>query len=489
MVRQIRFGNVLAYGATDMIGAGAIGVISGWLLYFYTTFCGLSAAEAASIFAISRLIDALSSPIVGHISDRWGQTALGRRFGRRRFFLLFSIPLLPIFTLMWVAGQHYAYYLATYIAFDLVYAFIVIPYESLAPAMTRDFTQKSRLSGVRLLFGQIATLLAGMLPGQLVALLGKENAQTFLIQGAIFSGVFMLAVFVTWVGTWESEALTEDAQAAPAGNPIVALYKNILSTLRIRAFRQHLGMYLAAYMSLDVFNIVFPYFVVFCLGGALVSTSNLVGLQSAAQFLGVLAAMALIGRLQPSPTYRWSVALWSVSLVALLAIFYVAPPHKWLWLGGLMVVAGLARGALAYIPWNLYTYMGDVDEAASGQRRDGALAGVMTFVRKAAQALAVMTVGLVLQSQGFIASAKIQSPHTQAAIVWTLFGMIGVLLVGGVWTASRMSLTRRSYALLQAEIERRRTAPQTPPDPEALRAISALIGRPYAPPTVVEPGR
>ena len=46
--------------------------------------------------------------------------------------------------------------------------------------------------------------------------------------------------------------------------------------------------------------------------------------------------------------------------------------------------------------------MADVDEIVTGRRREGAFAGVMTFVRKTMQAVAVMLVGLMLQAGGFV---------------------------------------------------------------------------------------
>ena len=39
-----------------------------------------------------------------------------------------------------------------------------------------------------------------------------------------------------------------------------------------------------------------------------------------------------------------------------------------------------------------YTYIADVDEAITGQRREGIFAGIMTLTRKASQAGAVMLV-------------------------------------------------------------------------------------------------
>ena len=75
-------------------------MISAWVLIFYTRFCGLSAGQAALIFAVARILDAFVSPTIGHISDHFDRHALGRRFGRRRFFVLAAIPLLPSFALM-----------------------------------------------------------------------------------------------------------------------------------------------------------------------------------------------------------------------------------------------------------------------------------------------------------------------------------------------------------------------------------------------------
>ena len=41
--------NYWGWGSGDMLGAGAQAVITGWLFYFFTTFCGLSAVEAGLI--------------------------------------------------------------------------------------------------------------------------------------------------------------------------------------------------------------------------------------------------------------------------------------------------------------------------------------------------------------------------------------------------------------------------------------------------------
>ena len=50
--RPVRWYNYLAYGSNDVLGAGSMAVISTWVLFFYTTFCGLSVGEAGLIFFV-----------------------------------------------------------------------------------------------------------------------------------------------------------------------------------------------------------------------------------------------------------------------------------------------------------------------------------------------------------------------------------------------------------------------------------------------------
>ena len=52
--RPVRWYNYAAYGANDVLGAGSMAVISGWILFFYTTFCGLQAWQAGLIFTVAR---------------------------------------------------------------------------------------------------------------------------------------------------------------------------------------------------------------------------------------------------------------------------------------------------------------------------------------------------------------------------------------------------------------------------------------------------
>ena len=131
--RRVGYGTAIGYGVTDLFGGGAFAVIGTWLLFFYTTYCGLSVLEAGSIFAIARIIDAILSPVMGYITDNFGNTWLGRKFGRRRFFLLIGSPLMFLYALVWMTDMNYWYYLGTYLSIELLSAMVLVPLVPVLP--------------------------------------------------------------------------------------------------------------------------------------------------------------------------------------------------------------------------------------------------------------------------------------------------------------------------------------------------------------------
>ncbi|MCC4233462.1 MFS transporter [Sphingobium soli] len=487
VTRPVRLHNYLAYGSNDVLGAGSMAVISGWVLIFYTQFCGLSAGQAATIFAVARILDAFASPMIGYISDHFGGTWLGQRFGRRRFFILAAIPLLPSFALMWLPGQGFWYYLVSYVLFELVYAMEIIPFETLAAEMSSDYRTKAKFAGSRILFGQASAILAGFLPLWLIEALGRDSADTFFYMGIIFAILFMATAGLLYAFSWERHLPAEAAAAARAGpraaggpgQALKALYRNLFSTMRIRAFRLHLGMYLGGYISQDIFNAAFTFFVIFALAGSTAIASGLLGTMYIVQFVAVIIAINLALRASPSRAYQVAAADFAVGALALVGLWLLGVPatSPWIWLP--IILSGLGRGALNYIPWATYNYMADVDEIVTGQRREGSFAGVMTFVRKATQAAAVAGVGFIMQAGGFVSGAQVQSDQA----ILTMALLLGVGTVGclsaGIYISTRFRLSPATHDILMHEIEHLRSGARTPSTPAAGAVVEDLSGWRY----------
>jgi oligogalacturonide transporter len=184
-------------------------------------------------------------------------------------------------------------------------------------------------------------------------------------------------------------------------------------------------------------------------------------------------------RYHPAPSYRIAVGLFAAGTLGLLALYRIAPSDDSDWIYLPVLLAGLGRGGLNYIPWNVYNYMADVDEIVTGRRREGAFAGVMTFIRKTTQAGAVIGVGLILQAGGFVSGSTTQKPQAVTTILVVLLAGTLLLLTLGYIVSLRFKLDRNTHAVLMAEIQRFKREPDTRPTPYNRLIVENLSGWPY----------
>jgi oligogalacturonide transporter len=144
-------------------------------------------------------------------------------------------------------------------------------------------------------------------------------------------------------------------------------------------------------------------------------------------------------------------------------------------------VAGLGRGGINCIPWNNYTFVPDVDEIVTGDRREGVFAGFMSLLRKATQALAIFVVGIILQESSFVSGQKQQSHEAIIAMVLILVVVPLVFLMFGFIGSYKFRITNESHAILKKEIARVKNGGEKKDvDPLARSTCEALTGWPYA---------
>jgi oligogalacturonide transporter len=260
------------------------------------------------------------------------------------------------------------------------------------------------------------------------------------------------------------------------------LFVELASTFRIRIFRQHLGMYLGGYIAQDMFNAVFTWYVVFVLMQSAQIASDLMGTMAILQFIAVMAMIPLCIRIGPAPSYRLVVVLFAVSALSYAGLWYAGMSDSMSLLLLISALAGLGRGGINYVPWNIYTYIADVDEAVTGQRREGIFAGIMTLTRKASQAGAVMLVGIVLHLSGFISGKAVQSETVTHTILFILSaGTVCTLAVGFI-ISLRFKLNLHTHRILREETLKMRLADSIVPEqttPQARATVEALTGMPY----------
>ncbi|MBU9808506.1 MFS transporter, partial [Rahnella sp. SL6] len=146
----------------------------------------------------------------------------------------------------------------------------------------------------------------------------------------------------------------------------------------------------------------------------------------------------------------------------------------------IIVILGFGRSGLYYIPWNIYSFIPDVDEIVTKKRREGIFAGVMVFTRKSTVAIAIMIVGLVLEECGFVKGQGAQPVSALHAIIGLMIFATGALLAISFYMTFKFKLTRDTHKILIKETARLKLGgAQEDCDETARKVIKDLTGYEY----------
>ncbi|MFD1671304.1 MFS transporter [Agrilactobacillus yilanensis] len=482
--RDITLGTAVSFGITDFIGGGGQTIIGAWMLFFYTSYCNLTATDGAIIVGVGKIVTAIVGLLMGGFTDNFYKHRLGKKFGRRHFFLFIGSPLLLCFALMWVSGLNFWYYLLTFAAFDAISTAVMIPFETLPTEMTTDFNKRTKLSTARMFFSASATFLATFIPGQLFRILGQNSPVPFFINGLLFAIIFAIAMFFTAFNTWErpvSEIATDDVDEKESFFKVFAEdIKAYFSTFKIKSFRKHLAIYLFSFTGKDVYNTVFTYFCVYVLGVTATVAANVLSLS----IVGV--AMTLVGgfliiKFGPRWLYMFGYSLMLLMLVAYYLIAKTMPEHIVALLFVVSFVYQIGRSTLEFTPWNVYPFIPDVDEIVAGKNRAGVFASVMTFLRNATAALATVLVGVFLDANGFVKGAKTQPLGTQHAILNALVFGAGGLIIIALLFALTFKVNKKTHGIVVDEVNRLKAGGSKADATEETKSVvKTLTGIDYA---------
>ncbi len=194
------FGSV-AYGIKDS-GFGY------FLLIYYNQVLGLPATWASQAIFIALLLDALSDPIVGNISDR-----LHSRFGRRHpFMYAAALPVAASFYALWnppalEPNELFTYLLVNAVLVRTFITFFEVPSTALAPELTSHYDERTRLASARHFFGWVGGIgitvcayLVLFVPTETQPV-GQLNARGYEAYGLLGAVLMAIAILVSALGT------------------------------------------------------------------------------------------------------------------------------------------------------------------------------------------------------------------------------------------------------------------------------------------------
>lgn len=123
-------------------------------------------------------------------------------------------------------NMNFWYYLSTYIMFEIVYTSVMIPYNTL--------------------------------PGFFISIYGQDSLTPFFCTGVAYGAILIVSMILLYTNSWERPSdEVEDESVANVFEGFKKLFTDILSTLKIRTFRHHLGMYLFVFGAEWLFTAAF----------------------------------------------------------------------------------------------------------------------------------------------------------------------------------------------------------------------------------------
>ena len=428
------------FAIADLYGGGGQALIGVLYFFFLTNVIGLAPALAGVVTLISEIWDAISDPLMGIIGDN-----TRTRMGRRRPYILASGCMLAVaFSLIFlpVGGMSeawkFVYCAATYLFYNTVSTMFNVSYSSMSAEISTVSDERDSANVLRLVVSTVGAAVCTLLPSIVLDMYkdGKIDVTTlYLIIGVGFGLLFAVPVILCAIFVRERVELpSERSKFDP---------KELIEPLKIRPFRQLVGMYLGQALCMDVFST----------GVAMFATYVTRPKGSVTVFLGIFIAVQLcafpivnklIRRVDVNKIYRFGLPLSVVALVAF-AIFgsnlYIAYACVF------FVALGFAGAQLT--SWIMFPHAVDAGELVSGKRQSGGCSAIMTFTRKSSSALVIFVFSLVLEFTGYNAELAVQPASAQNGIKYVMAFTCIIFMILGFLMAKRYSLSKEKNAKVE----------------------------------------
>ncbi|MCB0850965.1 MAG: MFS transporter, partial [Bacteroidetes bacterium] len=201
----LSFVEKVGYGVGDMASNFYMGFFNIFLLYYYLDVWGISPTGAATMFLVTKIIDAISDPTMGLIADRteskWGKY--------RPYILWMAIPYALLGYLLFLGPDlsEMGKLIFAYVSYSLVmlvYTAINVPYSALLAVISPVSEERTKATQFRFIFASLGTLLVGASAKPLVDFLGGVNELLgFRLTIILFAILSLLLFFFTFASTRE----------------------------------------------------------------------------------------------------------------------------------------------------------------------------------------------------------------------------------------------------------------------------------------------
>jgi GPH family glycoside/pentoside/hexuronide:cation symporter len=405
---RIHFSQLAAYGAGGIIPIALFNIAGILVGLMGNISLGLSAFWLGVILIIPRLWDALSDPVIGHLSDN-----TRTRWGRRRPYLLIGGILVAVFfvVMWWIpkgdrvrvwfpSETGFQAFQLVYILFSLLLFFTAcnifeIPHGALGMELTTDYHERTRLFSAKSFVGNLFAMSTPWL-------FALANMKLFKGTGNEADGMryvsIMVAALIIPLSVWWSFKLREPGFVKAAKHERTPFWKDMKRTASNRNF---VMLTLTVFTLAMGFNFVqllgsyIPIFYVF--GGNKVAGAYLLGINGTIWAITGLLAVFLLNWISPKLGKRntLAISILLMSLAQLSKIVCYNPSFPYL----IIIPTVLLSAGMLFFFTLGSSMVGDIcdeDELKTGYRAEGSYYAIFWWLIKMGTAFASFVAGALI---------------------------------------------------------------------------------------------
>ena len=414
---KVPFGHKVAFGL-GMLANQMFPAALGIFMVVLVQDMGFPGWMWGVLFFLPRVFDSVTDPIMGFISDNTRST-----WGRRKQYVFIGAIVMGIsFVAMWqlyrVDGVNYnfVYFLCWSIVFYAGLTLFSIPYVAMGYEMSDDFHERTSIMAVAQWIGQWAWVIAPWFWVVMYDPKWFENADTATRTLSIWVGVICMLLAMVPALFLPSRSTRDDTHLVPLtwanfGGGMREILIGFKESFGYRPFRQ---LCYATFLIFNAFNTVaaFSFFIVvyhlfngntadawiwptlFGSVGALITT------------FAVIPTVAWMSRkMGKKNAFMLSQGISVIGYVLLW--FFMVPGKPWMFMFALPFFS-FGIGGLFTLMMSMTADVCDLDELASGKRREGIFGAIYWWMVKFGFAIAGLLSGAIMSFVDFTPGAAMQ---------------------------------------------------------------------------------
>ncbi|MBF7073049.1 MFS transporter [Glaciecola sp. MH2013] len=438
--KKLPLSEKVGYACGDVASNFYWRVFDVFLFIFYTDVFGLNPAIVGTMMLVTRIIDAVSDPMMGVLADR-----TKTRMGKFRPYLLWGI--IPIFAagvLTFTVPDlndtgKVIWAFSTYIFMMLAYTFINVPYGALMGVMTADSKERTTLVSIRFIGAFSGGTLVAYITNDMVEWLGGGNDELgwqllMVVYGAVAAILFAITFFA-------SKERIQPPQIR--STPIKTDFKDLLGNTPWKVLFV-LAMIIMVTISLRASSGTF-YFKYY------VEREDLIGDFTSLYMVSLLVGTALTPLLLKWFDKKKLLVILMIAVALLSSLFFFIPKDQIALMFVLQAAIGICLGPKSPIVFSMYADTADYSQWKTGRRATAMIFSAASFAQKLGGAVAGATIGWVLAYMGYAANVT-QSSESQLGIVLLMTVIPGIFALLSVFCIRFYSLSKEQLETIHAEL-------------------------------------